>query len=293
VNVLVIGRSGQVARALRSGARGRAVRALGRPESDLEAPEVLVKAIEDIRPDVVVNAAAYTAVDQAEAEPDRAFAINAAGPEAVALAAARCGAAMIQISTDYVFDGAKPDPYVETDPTMPTSVYGRSKLEGEQRVLGANPRAIVLRTSWVFASEGSNFIRTMLRLAKTRDQINVVSDQSGCPTFAEDLAEAILAVTDRVSAGGAFGVYHCAGGGETTWADLAAETFALSAARGGPSAAVAPILARDYPTRAARPANSRLDCSKVAADYGIRLRPWREALAACVDDIAAGGWRVG
>ncbi|QGZ96561.1 dTDP-4-dehydrorhamnose reductase [Terricaulis silvestris] len=292
MNVLVIGRSGQVARALRSGARDRAVQALGRPESDLEAPAALVETIEHIRPDVVVNAAAYTAVDQAEIEPDRAFAVNATGPEAVALAAARCGAVMIQISTDYVFDGAKRAPYVETDATMPTSVYGRSKLEGEQRVLGANPRAIVLRTSWVFATEGSNFVRTMLRLAKMRGQINVVSDQFGCPTFAEDLAKAILAVTDRVSDGGAFGIYHCAGCGETTWADLAAETFALSAARGGPSAAVAPILARDYPTRAARPANSRLDCSKLAADYGVRLRPWREALAACVDDIAARGWRV-
>lgn len=199
---------------------------------------------------------------------------------------------MIQISTDYVFDGAKPQPYVETDATAPATVYGRSKLEGEQRVLAANPRAVVLRTSWVYAAEGSNFVRTMLRLAKTQDQINVVCDQVGCPTFAGDLGEAILKVADSIGDVGRFGVYHCAGSGETNWADLAKETFALSALRGGPSARVIPIAGRDYSTRAARPANSRLNCSKLADDYGVHLRPWREALAACLDDIAADGWRV-
>lgn len=292
MSILVIGRTGQVARALVRCAGGRAIQALGRPDVDLEKPDALAALVERISPDVVVNAAAFTAVDQAEAEEARAFAINAFGAEAVARGAARCGAAMIQISTDYVFDGAKPQPYVETDPTAPTSVYGRSKLEGEQRVLAAHSRAIVLRTSWVYAATGLNFVRTMLRLAKTRPQINVVSDQFGCPTLADDLAEGVLVVADKVRGADRFGTYHCAAGGETTWANLAAETFALSTARGGPAAVVAPILARDYPSRATRPANSRLDCSRIATDYGVRLRPWREALAACVDEIAAAGWRV-
>lgn len=290
MNILVIGRSGQVARALarRAAAHGLRVELLGRPDFDLEQPDI--GAIARRKPDVVINAAAYTAVDKAESERERAFRINADGAEAVARGAAEAGAACVHVSTDYVFAGDKSVPYVETDATGPTGAYGASKLEGEQRVLGGDPRAIVVRTAWVYAAGGANFVRTMLRLAKTRPEISVVADQHGCPTYADDLADVLLTVGARLDGGR--GVYHCVGGGETTWAGFAEHVFALSRARGGPHAAVRPIASADYPTAAKRPANSRLDCSKLARDYGVGMRPWREALEACVDEIAAGGWRV-
>lgn len=289
MTILVIGRHGQVARALvrRAAARSVALQVLGRPDFDLLAPDM--NAIAARKPSVVINAAAFTAVDKAETERERAFQINAAGAEVIARGAAEAGAPVIQVSTDYVFAGDKAVPYVETDATGPTGVYGASKLEGERATAASNPRAVIVRTAWVFDAQGANFVRTMLRLAKTRPQLNVVADQLGCPTFAEDLADALLTIAEK---GGPAGIYHAAGGGETTWAEFAKEIFALSVARGGPSAEVASIPTSKYPTPTKRPANSRLDCSKLAADYGVRLRPWREALAACVDEIAAGGWRV-
>lgn len=289
MTILVIGRNGQVARALarRAAARGIAIELLGRPGFDLLAPDASVIAAR--KPTAVINAAAFTAVDKAETEREQAFQINAAGAEAIARGAAEVGATVIQVSTDYVFAGDKAAPYVETDATGPTGVYGASKLEGERAAAASNPRAVIVRTAWVFDAQGANFVRTMLRLAKTRPQLNVVADQRGCPTFADDLADALLTIAEK---GGPAGVYHAAGAGETTWAEFAKEIFALSAARGGPSAEVAPIPTSEYPTPAKRPANSRLDCSKLAADYGVRLRPWREALAQCIDEIAAGGWRV-
>jgi dTDP-4-dehydrorhamnose reductase len=288
VKTLVIGRSGQVARAL----AGQGATRLGRPEIDLERPADIASTIAAHEPDVVINAAAFTAVDRAESEPTRAFAINAEGAGAIAAAAASCGAAIIQISTDYVFAGDKTEAYVETDATAPRTVYGASKLEGERLVLAANPRAAIVRTSWVFDAQGANFVRTMLRLARTRESINVVADQRGCPTFAPDLATALMKMATALRSGGAGGTYHCAGAGATTWADFAAAIFAESRGLGGPIAEVVRIGSRDFPTPAVRPANSVLNCGKLAAEYGIVMRPWREALAQNMDDIAADGWSV-
>ncbi|MBC7768801.1 MAG: dTDP-4-dehydrorhamnose reductase [Phycisphaerales bacterium] len=286
MNLLVIGRGGQVARALAR--RGDAAN-VGRPEFDLQRPEELAAEIARRRPSVVINAAAYTGVDKAEDEPDLAMAINGDAVGAIARASADVGAALLQVSTDYVFAGDKDAPYREDDPTGPTGQYGASKLRGEQLALAANTRAIVLRTSWVFDARGANFVRTMLRLAKTRDVISVVADQHGCPTFADDLADAALAIAASPKHAG---VYHCAGAGETTWARFAEEIFAQSRARGGPAAEVKPITSAEFPTRAKRPGNSRLDCDKLAREYGVVMRPWREALGACLDDIAAAGWRL-
>jgi len=286
VTILVIGRGGQVARAL---ARRGDVEVIGRPDFDLMQPDAVAAEIVRRRPRAVINAAAYTAVDKAEDEPDAAMAINGDAPRVIAHASAEIGAALVHLSTDYVFAGDKAAPYVEDDPTGPTGIYGASKLRGEQLALAANPRTIVLRTAWVYDAAGANFVRTMLRLAKSRDVITVVADQRGCPTFADDLAGAALAIAaDPRHAG----IYHCAGSGETTWAAFAEDIFAQSRIRGGPSADVKHIASAEFPTRAKRPANSRLDCTKLAREYGIVMRPWREALSACMDEIAAGGWRV-
>ncbi|MDZ4690980.1 dTDP-4-dehydrorhamnose reductase [Terricaulis sp.] len=289
--ILVIGRNGQLARALvrRAAARGVAIEVLGRPEIDLMAPDSAAREISARKPSVVLNAAAYTAVDKAEDDAETAQQINANAPEAMARAAADVGAAFVQVSTDYVFAGDKDGAYVETDAVAPNGVYGATKLEGEQRSLAANARTIVMRTAWVYDASGANFVRTMLRLSSTRDELGVVADQRGCPTFADDLADAALSVALKPQR---FGVYHCAGAGETTWADFAEEIFAQSRALGGPRAAVRKITTAEFPTRAKRPANSRLDCTKLARDYGVVMRPWREALSACMDEIAAGGWRV-
>ncbi len=288
---LVVGRNGQLARALvrRAAARGIALDVIGRPEIDLASPQQVADAIMARRPKAIINAAAYTAVDKAEDDRDQAHQINALAPEAMARAAADIGAAFVQVSTDYVFAGDKSGAYVESDPVAPNGVYGATKLEGEQRALAANAQTIVLRTAWVYDASGANFVRTMLRLATTRDELGVVADQHGCPTFADDLADAALAVALKPEH---HGIYHCAGAGETSWAGFAEEIFAQSRARGGPSANVRAITTAAFPTRAKRPANSRLDCAKLASDYGVTMRPWREALAACMDEIAAGGWRV-
>jgi dTDP-4-dehydrorhamnose reductase len=241
----------------------------------------------------VINAAAYTAVDQAEREPERVFRVNAMGAEAVAAAAAQADAACLHISTDYVFSGDKSDPYLETDETGPTGVYGASKLEGEARVMAANPRAIVVRTAWVFDAQGKNFVRTMLRLAKSRPEVTVVADQRGCPTFADDLADALLTLGQQALARkSASRLYHCAGAGVTSWAQFAEAIFSASAAMGGPATSVRPIASSDYPTLAKRPANSSLNCARLLADRGVRIRSWTESLAQCVGEIAASGWRV-
>jgi dTDP-4-dehydrorhamnose reductase len=291
----VIGRSGQVARALSRSAQGRgyAVSALGRPEFDLERPGELPALISSYRPDVVINAAAFTAVDMAEEQRELAHRVNAGGAGTVARAASAAGALVIHLSTDYVFSGLKPAPYVETDATEPLSAYGATKVEGERLVLAADPRSIVVRASWVYDASGKNFVRTMLRLAQSRTEVGVVSDQIGSPTFANDLADAVLTVTASALKGERpTGVYHCAGAGETSWAGFAEAVFEFSRARGGPFAAVKSISTAEYPTAALRPANSRLDCSKLARDYDVHMPPWQVSLEACVDEIAAGGWSL-
>lgn len=291
MSILVAGRTGQVARALaqRAAQRGLPLIALGRPELDLENTANLANTLRGHAPRVVINAAAYTAVDKSEDDAGRAFAINAAGAEAVARAAADLGAAFIQVSTDYVFAGDKPELYDEEDATGPTGVYGASKLAGERAVATAHPGSIIVRTAWVYDGAGANFVRTMLRIATTRDEVSVVSDQMGCPTYASDLADALLTIAQTPTTPG---VFHCAGAGETNWADFAHAIFEEAGTRGGPTATVTRISTAEYPTRAKRPANSRLNCAKLGRVYGVRMRPWREALAACIDEVAAAGWVV-
>ncbi len=298
MKLLVIGSSGQVARALSADEAQRRddgveIVAVGRPRLDLERPETLEQAIAQTAPDIVANVGAYTAVDTAESEPERARQVNALGPEAVAIVCARRGLPIIHVSTDYVFSGDKTGPYVETDATGPQTAYGRSKLEGERLVAAAAPKHVILRTAWVHSHEGKNFVRTMLRLAGSRPEVGVVNDQIGCPTYAPDLADAIVAVARRLHGGQQdWGVFHAAGQGEVTWFDFARAVFEESAARGGPSAKVNPLTTAEYPTPAHRPANSRLDCGKLAGTYGVRLRPWRKALATGMDRIAVGGFSV-
>jgi dTDP-4-dehydrorhamnose reductase len=292
MRVLVTGREGQLARSLAErGAAdpGLSLETMGRPDLDLERPESIEAAIAAAAPDVVVNAAAYTAVDQAEDEPERAFRINAAGAGEVAAAAWRAGARIVQVSTDYVFDGTGEGAYAETAPTRPLGVYGRSKLEGELRVAEANPDHVVLRTAWVYSAYGRNFVQTMLGAAVQRDELSVVADQRGSPTASDDLADGILALIaawrerPRLGLGSA---YHLAGTGEASWFDFASAIFDEARRNGLPAAAVKPIRTVDWPTRTARPANSVLDSSRFAADFRYRSPHWRQSMAAVVADLA-------
>lgn len=291
MRILVTGREGQVVSALAEEAAGfgHEIVRLGRPDFDLARPDGMRAALEKHRPDIVVSAAAYTAVDQAETEPELAMAVNGTAPGVIAGAAAEFGLPIVHLSTDYVFDGLKPTPYLETDPTGPQGAYGRTKLAGEAAVAAANPRHVILRTAWVYAHGGKNFVRTMLRLAADRPELRVVSDQLGCPTYATDLARAILALAGQLPARPAgdagYGVFHASGTGDTSWAGFASAIFALSAAQGGPAARVIPIATADYPTPARRPANSRLDCNKLHAIYGLRQPHWHDGLQRCLAQL--------
>ena len=292
--MLVTGGSGQLALALERAAilRHRAVRRVGRPEFDFDHPETVAASFARHRPSLVVNAAAWTAVDLAETNEAAAARANAEGPALLARLCAQDGVPVIHVSTDYVFDGDKGAPYVETDPTSPTGVYGATKLAGEAAVLAANPRSLVLRTSWVYSPDGKNFVRTMLGAALKTSTLRVVADQQGCPTSADDLAEAILLVAARIDEGWQedwHGVYHAAGEGSTTWHGLAVATFEEAARHGRIPPTVEPILTADWPTPARRPADSRLDCARLAAVFGARLPPWRDGLARTVDTLLAEG----
>lgn len=281
MRLVVTGREGQVVTSLLEAGQGRAgveVVAIGRPELDLAKPDTVIDAIAAAKPDIVVSAAAYTAVDQAEDEPDLAFAVNAVGAGKVAEAAARLGIPVIHLSTDYVFDGSASGAYVETDATAPQGVYGASKLAGEQAVAAANPRHLILRTAWVYSPFGKNFVKTMLRLAADRDEIAVVADQWGNPTSALDIADAILhsaAMLHGDQSFAAFGVYHLAGTGEANWSGFARHILDTSRVSGGPWARVRDIATMDYPTKARRPANSRLSSAKFASVFGWNAPDWR------------------
>lgn len=284
MKILVTGREGQVVQSLLEKAAGRfdlEVIALGRPELDLAKPDTVHGAVAAIKPDLVVSAAAYTAVDLAEDEPDLAFAVNATGAEAIAEAAKACGVPVIHLSTDYVFAGDADEPYVETDPTGPRSVYGSSKLEGERLVAQANPRHIILRTAWVYSPFGKNFVKTMMKLAETRDALTVVSDQKGNPTSALDIADAIIQIADHLASApdfSAYGVYHLVGTGDTNWSGFARTIFGESAKLGGPSATVTDIATADYPTKAARPANSCLSTAKFQQVFNWSAPHWQSSL---------------
>lgn len=288
MRIVVTGTEGQIVRALleRAPARAVVVKALGRPELDLLEPETVAPAIREASPDVIVNAAAYTAVDRAEAEPDLANAINGRGAAAVAAAAAELAVPVVQLSTDYVFDGALGRPYRETDPVGPVSAYGRSKLAGEQAVSAATPNHVILRTAWVYSPFGKNFVKTILRLAATRKELSIVADQHGSPTSALDIADGVLSVCrnllDQPTDERLRGMFHMAGSGYTTWACFAESILAESARQGGPQASIKAIGTADYPTPAKRPANSRLDCSKLFQTHGVKLPDWQSSVSACV-----------
>jgi len=288
MKLVVTGRHGQVARALaeRGRSAGVEVVCLARPEVDLTEPGLVARAIEATRGDIVINAAAYTAVDKAEAEPDLAMRVNGEGARAVAAAAARTGRPVVQVSTDYVFDGALDRPYCEDDPVGPLGVYGRTKLAGETAVAAANARHVIARTAWVYSPFGHNFLKTMLRLGLTRDEVGVVADQWGAPTSALDLADALIAMARRLAGepdnASLYGAFHATGSLYTSWAGFAAAIFAQAAMLGRRPVAVTPISTAQYPTPAARPANSRLDAGKLHRVYGLALPEWRSSAHDCV-----------
>jgi dTDP-4-dehydrorhamnose reductase len=288
--LLVVGARGQVGYELvRELAPLGTVVAFTRAECDLADPGAAAAAVRGAAPDVVVNAAAYTAVDRAEQEPGAARLANADAPGAMAAAAAECGAPFVHYSTDYVFDGAKDGPYAEADATNPLGVYGRTKLDGERAVAAANPAHLVFRTSWVYGARGQNFARTMLRLARERDELRVVADQVGAPTWARAIAAATGQVVGAAlrSGDGArawtaehAGVYHLTAAGETSWHGFAEAVLAADPARDEQRARrVVPIATTDFPTPARRPVNSRLDCGRAAERLGVRIPDWRAQLA--------------
>ncbi len=290
MKILVTGREGQVACALAERAGDRDIVFVGRPDFDLADEVSIARTIAATRPDLVVSAAAYTAVDQAEDEPKAAMAINGNAPGHIGRAAAAIGARVLHLSTDYVFDGSGERAWRESDPTGPAAVYGRTKLAGEQALAASGATYAILRTAWVYSPFGNNFVKTMLRLAETRDSLNVVNDQHGNPTSALDIADAVLAVADRWKAEPAHGanaIYHFAGTGTTNWADFARAIFAESERQGGPVCEVTGIPSSEYPTKAERPANSRLDSSKFADTFGHAAPRWQESLATTVERLLA------
>ena len=293
MKALVTGRHGQLARSLGERSANHPSIELefaGRPEIDLAVEGSAAAAIARLRPNVVINAAAYTAVDQAEDEPEFAMRINAQGAREVAEAADSIGAPIIQVSTDYVFDGTSERAYREDDETGPISVYGASKLRGEEAAREANPRHLIVRTSWVVSPFGRNFVRTMVEAARSREVLNVVDDQRGRPTSALDLADALLAILDRWAAGDMVGqgrTYHVANAGEASWFELAREIMDECRRVGAPAAEVRPIASSEWPTKAERPRNSVLDCSRFEEEFRWEMPDWRPSVRAIVRRLAA------
>jgi len=289
VHILQFGTTGQLGTELLRLAASHDVKvtALSRADADLADPGACAAKVRELKPDLVVIAAAHTAVDLAESETDVAQAINATSPGAIAAAAAEVGAAVINVSTDYVFDGEGGAPYREDAPTNPLNAYGRTKLAGEQAVAAANPRSLNIRTSWVVSAHGKNFVKTMLRVAAAGNPLKVVDDQSGRPTSAADLAGFILQIAPRLAAAkvGAplFGVVHFANSGEVTWRDFAIEIFAQ--ALGDKAPEVGAQKTADYVTPARRPLRATMDLSRLESVYGVTPRHWKEALADIIRDL--------
>lgn len=295
VDVLVIGKSGQLARCLfdcATNASELRFEFWGRETLDFAATTDIAARIESRAPDIVINAAAYTAVDKAEEEPDLAMKVNGYAPGEIAKGAAACNAAIIHVSTDYVFDGLGQRPYSEDDETNPSGVYGRTKLAGERAVAQATSRHLIIRTSWVYSPYGNNFIKTMLRLGAERDNLNVVSDQIGCPTSATDLAQFIVGAIPRLGAepenAEIHGVLNAAGSGIASWYDLAGHVFRCAKKFGRSIPDLSPILTADYPTPATRPANSRLDMARMRRVFGTELPVWERSVERDVELLVAG-----
>ena len=283
--ILITGGSGQVGHCLKAQLQGCAE--LSIPDSsalNIADRRSVQQAVETFRPDYIINAAAYTAVDKAESDAERAFAVNRDGARHLAEAAEAAGTAMLHISTDYVFDGAGGAPYDEAAPTAPQNIYGKSKLAGEQAVLAACRRAVVMRTSWVFGAHGQNFVKTMLRLGRERDSLGIVADQYGAPTAAADIAAALITIVRRHTPeqlAERAGIYHYCGSPYASWFEFAETIFAEAAAQGvlAKIPAVKPIATADYPTPAKRPSDSRLDCGKIRTVFGIGPCDWHSALS--------------
>ena len=291
-DVLVLGRRGQLARALtRSSPQypNLSLTFLGRSELDVADTSALRAAILEHTPNILVNATAYTAVDRAEDQPEAAFAINRDAVAVMGEAATKIGCPVIHVSTDYVFDGQGTRPYRPEDPTGPLSVYGASKLAGERALAAAQPQHVILRTSWLYAADGTNFMSTMLHLAESRDRILVVQDQLGCPTVADDLAEAILHICCHLSSGGdaTWGVFHYCGEGTLSWHDFALAIFDEAARRDLPVAEVAPTTTAAFGAKAPRPAYSILDCERLQHAYGVTQKSWRDGLCKVLDQTSA------
>lgn len=287
MKVLVTGAFGQVASSLRERARERhgiELIAIGRRELDLETGQGMAGLVAAFAPDVVINTAAYTAVDLAEDDPDRAFKVNARAAGKLAAAAERIGAAIVQISTDYVFDGTRTGSYSETSPVAPLGVYGRSKLAGEEEVRAANPRHAIVRTAWVYSPFGRNFVKSIIGAARTGNTLKVVNDQHGCPTSALDLADGLLTM---LAAGGGWGeTYHLAGPGPVSWFELAQEVMSQCQKLGLPHVPVAPVTTADWPTRARRPRNSVLDSSKFERAFDFTMPAWRDSVRLVLERLA-------
>ena len=286
MNILVIGRSGQLATELVRWPwpAGTRVTALGRPEFDVGERRAVAEAVARTAPSMLINAAAYTAVDRAEAEPDIAMTVNHLGARHLAETAARHQVPLIHVSTDYVFDGRAERPWREDDTTAPLGSYGRSKLAGEQAIRERHPLHIILRTSWLFAAHGQNFVRTILRLGAERPSLGIVDDQLGCPTAAADLARVIAEIAVALSQGRApFGTYHYAGRGPVTWYGFAKAIFENGSL--APPPEIRPITTPEFGAPAPRPAYSVLDCSKIERVFGIRQTPWRDDLRTVLAEL--------
>jgi dTDP-4-dehydrorhamnose reductase len=292
MRILIIGAQGQVGWELtrRAPLLGHDVLAWDVAELDIADADAVNRALATLGMDVVINAAAYTAVDKAEQESALAFAVNRDGPAHLAAACAHLKIPLLHISTDYVYDGAKPGPYVEDDPTAPLGVYGASKLAGDEAVRQSLPRHLILRVSWVFGVHGHNFVKTILRLAREREELRVVADQYGCPTFAGDIADVLLELAGRAAemdANAAWGTYHYRGEPATTWHGFASAMVEMARARQPLSVqTITAIATADYPLPSARPVNSVLDCARLTARFGIRPRPWQAGLEALLSSGA-------
>lgn len=291
--ILVFGRTGQVATELRRAAwpEGLVVECLGRESVDVARSSEVRDAVAGSHPAVVVNTAAYTAVDKAESEPEVAFVVNRDGAAHLAEACSEAGVPLIHISTDYVFDGKKNGAYLEDDPVNPINVYGATKEAGERAVRQGLAVHVILRTAWVYSPYGHNFVKTMLRLGREHDELTVVDDQRGCPTGAADVARAIVAIASRLVAGktDGFGTFHFCSAGVTTWYGFARSIFELAAAHGAKAPRVKPIATTDYPMPAARPKYSVLDCSRIRDVHGIERRPWHDSLVECIEELFTAG----
>lgn len=288
--ILVTGGNGQLATSL-ANLGGDRIDRVGRPEFDFEKPETIEAVLDAHKPSAVVNAAAWTAVDLAEKEVAGAEAANCSGPVLLAAACAKRSIPFIHVSTDYVFAGDKGAPYVETDPVSPQTVYGRTKAEGEVKILEADPKAIILRTSWVYSSHGKNFVRTMINAGAKNPALKVVGDQRGNPTSSDDLAAAILDIIGLIQRSGwkddYAGIYHACGTGEATWHELAVAALEDAARHGQKMPEVTAIRTEDWPTPAKRPADSRMDNGKLDLVFGVKMPQWRESVARTVDELFA------